>query len=194
MALTDPLPVPRQSTVGNAARQPKSAKAAAAKPGVHRPHRLSAPNCAAAPRATSTEDAGYFRAALTAENLALAEGLDAPPARDGGSAVPSAEHNTNRPSDADAAAGAQRSAKESSPPSRPASRTNSSAAPARPRLVIRIPSLAARRALAHSPSTPSPAAPPAPQKRPRSPTPDSEEDEFAASFMRKRRVSATALL
>ncbi|EJD45112.1 hypothetical protein AURDEDRAFT_165985 [Auricularia subglabra TFB-10046 SS5] len=62
---------------------------------------------------------------------------------------------------------------------------------ARPRLVIRIPSLAARRALGAQP--PPSAARPAPLKRARSPTPDSDEDEFAASFMRKRRVAAAWL-
>ncbi|EJD47555.1 hypothetical protein AURDEDRAFT_163425 [Auricularia subglabra TFB-10046 SS5] len=70
-----------------------------------------------------------------------------------------------------------------------------SSAPARqPRLVIRIPSLAARRALAqsqsNSPPSSSAATAPAPRQRPRSPTPDSEEDDFAANFMRKRTVAA----
>ncbi|EJD47563.1 hypothetical protein AURDEDRAFT_163432 [Auricularia subglabra TFB-10046 SS5] len=73
-------------------------------------------------------------------------------------------------------------------------RSQSSSPAQHPRLVIRIPSLAARRALADpqstSPHNTSESAPPAPQKRPRSPTPDSEEDDFAASFMRKRTVAA----
>ncbi|EJD36862.1 hypothetical protein AURDEDRAFT_174123 [Auricularia subglabra TFB-10046 SS5] len=151
MHITDPLP--RPATAGSAARQ-KMRKAAKRAP---RPSSSRLPD----------QEAGYYPAALTTSNLALADALRGVPAP------------TTATDDAVTCSDA--------PERSPAPHTSS----ARPRLVIRIPSLAARRALAAQP--PPSAAPPAPQKRPRSPTPDSDEDEFAASFMRKRRVAAAWL-
>ncbi|EJD49295.1 hypothetical protein AURDEDRAFT_161794 [Auricularia subglabra TFB-10046 SS5] len=153
MPVRDPLP--RPSATSSATRQQKR-KATKRGP---RPSSSSS-----GPPAALPHDAGYYPAALTASNLALADALHARPARPAPATTAT---------DDDAV-------------------TSSDIAPAeRPRLVIRIPSLAARRALALA--QPPPAAPPPPpptRKRSRSPTPDEDEDEFAASFMRKRRVAA----
>ncbi|EJD37450.1 hypothetical protein AURDEDRAFT_173525 [Auricularia subglabra TFB-10046 SS5] len=157
MPPTDSLP--RPATAGSAALQKK--RKTARRGSRSRSSRLP-------------QKAGYYPAALTTSNLALADALHAPPARNGGPA-PATTATDDAVTCSDA------------PDPSPAPHISS----ARPRLVIRIPSLAARRALAAQP--PPSAAPPAPQKRPRSPTPDSDEDEFAASFMRKRRVAAAWL-
>ncbi|EJD35209.1 hypothetical protein AURDEDRAFT_175740 [Auricularia subglabra TFB-10046 SS5] len=123
-------------------------------------------------RPSSSRLPDYYPAALTASNLAMANVLHA---RDGRQAPA-----TTATDDAVTC---------SDPPDQsPAPHTSS----ARPRLVIRIPSLAVRRAQLAAQPPPS-GAPPAPLKRARSPTPDSDEDEFAASFMRKRRVAAAWL-
>ncbi|EJD36228.1 hypothetical protein AURDEDRAFT_174689 [Auricularia subglabra TFB-10046 SS5] len=165
MPVTDPLPRPSATTSATRQQKRKASK------------RGSLPS-SSKPAAALPRDAGYYPAALTASNLALADALHARPARPA-PAVRIAEHAAVLPltpplqttaTDDDAV-------------------TSSDIAPAeRPRLVIRIPSLAARRALALAHAQPPP--PPALRKRSHSPTPDADEDEFAASFMRKRRVAA----
>ncbi|EJD49847.1 hypothetical protein AURDEDRAFT_160862 [Auricularia subglabra TFB-10046 SS5] len=149
MPVTDPLPRPSATTSATRQQKRKASK------------RGSLPS-SSRPAAALPHDAGYYPAALTASNLALADALHARPARPTPATTATEDEAV----------------------------TSSDIAPAeRPRLVIRIPSLAARRALAQPHPAPPP---PAPRKRSRSPTqaPDSDEDEFAASFMRKRRVAA----
>ncbi|EJD49290.1 hypothetical protein AURDEDRAFT_161788 [Auricularia subglabra TFB-10046 SS5] len=155
MPVTDPLPRPSATSSVTRHKKRKATK--------HGP-RPSSSTAAARPPAALPHDPGYYPAALTASNLALADALHARPARPA-PATTATDDDAVTSSDI--------------------------APPERPRLVIRIPSLAARRALALA--QPPPAAlppPPATRKRSRSPTPDEDEDEFAASFMRKRRVAA----